>query len=35
MSEAMTELIDEVAEKKPELPDEAIENAIDWEVKPE
>ena len=35
MSEAMTELIDEVAEKHPELSDEAIENAIDWEVRPE
>ena len=35
MTEAMTDMIDKIAEEHPEIPDEEIEKAIDWEVRPE
>lgn len=35
MSEAMTEIIDDEAEKHPELSDEEIEQAIDWDIRSE
>ena len=35
MSEAMTEMINEIADEHPELTDEEIEEKIDWEVRPE
>lgn len=35
MSERLTELIDEIAEKHPDMDDEEIEESFDWEVREE
>lgn len=35
MSEAITDLINEVADEHPEMSDEEIESAINWDVRPE
>jgi hypothetical protein len=35
MSEAITEIIDNEAEKHPELSDQEIESEIDWDVQEE